>query len=160
MKKAINEKAVEKGKKKDRQLWQTLAQTYHLQLRSFGRFLLNWNLSVSQYSVLRQVAEAKRMSQKELAQKLLVSKGNVTQLIVKMEKAGFIQREQQWKTKYLSLTEKGNSVYHQLQPEQESYFTDQFQILTKKEEKQLIKLLQKIMPEESEENVNNRDHMN
>lgn len=153
MKKAVSEKTAEKAKKKDRQLWQILSRTYHLQLRSFGRFLLNWNLSVSQFSVLRQVAEAELLSQKELAQKLLVSKGNVTQLIVKMEKAGFIQREQQWKTKYISLTEKGHSVYQQLQPELENYFTDQFQALTKKEEKQIIKLLQKIMPEDNRENT-------
>ncbi|WP_010631200.1 MarR family winged helix-turn-helix transcriptional regulator [Sporolactobacillus vineae] len=147
MKKAINEKTVDKGKKKDRQLWQTLSQTYHIQLRSFGRFLLEWNLSVSQYSVLRYVAESERISQKALAQKLLVSKGNVTQLIVKMERSGYIRREQQWKTKYISLTEKGYSVYQQLLPEQEDYFAGQFQSLTKKEEKQLIKLLHKIMPE-------------
>jgi Transcriptional regulators len=97
--------------------------------------------------VLRHVAESERISQKDLAQKLLVSKGNVTQLIVKMEKAGYIQREQQWKTKYISLTEKGYSVYQQLLPQQEGYFADQFQFLTRKEEKQLIKLLQKINPD-------------
>ncbi|WP_239984838.1 MarR family winged helix-turn-helix transcriptional regulator [Sporolactobacillus pectinivorans] len=137
-----------KAQNRSQQLWLFLSRTYHLQLHSFGVFLKKWNLTVPQYEVLKRIAEQKRISQKDLAEKLLVSKGNVTQLITKMENSGYIYREREWKTKYLSLTEKGLALYQNLLPEQEDFFTLRIQSLTKKEQKQLIKLLKKLYDEE------------
>ncbi|TGA97065.1 MarR family transcriptional regulator [Sporolactobacillus shoreae] len=148
MKKLAKENAPDKVKKRNRQIWFLLSRTYHLQLRQFGLFLKKWGLTVAQYEVLKRIAEQERISQKDLAEKLFVSKGNVTQLITKMENLGYIHRDQEWKTKYLSLTEKGLTLYKNLLPEEESYFTLRFEGLTKKEQKELVKLLQKIYDEE------------
>lgn len=133
-----------KTQNRSQQLWFFLSRTYHLQLHSFGLFLKKWNLTASQYEVLKRIAEQERISQKDLAEKLFVSKGNVTQLITKMENLGYIHREREWKTKYLSLTEKGLALYQNLLPEQEAFFTLEIQGLKKKEQKQLIKLLKKL----------------
>src|SRR5699024_12560627 len=75
-------------------------------IRLNNQHLKQWNLSTAQFDMLVQIGVHERLTQKELGEKLLVTKGNITQLLSKMEKLGWIERERQWKTKYLSLTEK------------------------------------------------------
>ncbi len=49
----------------------------------------------------------------------------ITQLLSKMKELGWIKREQEWKTKYLSLNEKGKELFHKvvLIPIQERFQT-------------------------------------
>ncbi|MCO7125745.1 MarR family transcriptional regulator [Sporolactobacillus shoreicorticis] len=124
--------------------WFYISRTYHIQLKRYSQFLKTWSLTPSQYEVLVNIRESGRMSQKELAEKMFLTKGNITQLIIKMENEGYISREQEWKTKYIRLTEKGNQLLDRIRPEQVNYFSQQFQGLTKKEQKRLIKLLKKV----------------
>lgn len=56
--------------------------------------------------MLAQVGGHNRLTQQELGNKLFVTKGNVTQLLNKMEQLEWILREQEGTTKYISLTEK------------------------------------------------------
>ncbi|MCI1882022.1 MAG: MarR family transcriptional regulator [Sporolactobacillus sp.] len=132
-----------KIRKTSSQLWYMLARTYQFRARDYGRFLKRWQLTIGQFELLRSVAGHSRISQKDLAAELLMTKGNITQLVVKMEKLGYIFREQQWKTKYLMLTEKGTTLYRTLEKERQHYFADAFGRLTKKQQKQLIKLLKR-----------------
>ncbi|MFT8309568.1 MAG: MarR family transcriptional regulator [Sporolactobacillus sp.] len=125
-------------------LWFYLSRAYHIQLKRYSQFLKTWTLTISQYEVLEKIGESGRMSQKELAEKMFLTKGNITQLIIKMEKEGFISREQEWKTKYILLTEKGNELLNQVLPERKKYFAQQVQGLTSKEQKQFIKLIKKL----------------
>lgn len=127
-------------------MWPVLSRTYHIQLRAYSLFLKKWDVSVPQYELLVQVSRQDQISQKQLAENLSVSKGNITQLMNKMESLGYVQRRQEWKVKYVSLTEKGKELYNSISLEQKTYFTDQFKELTKKEQKQLIKLLRKLAP--------------
>ncbi|MET1249699.1 MarR family transcriptional regulator [Sporolactobacillus sp. STCC-11] len=134
----------EKPAKTGLQLWSQLSRTYHRQLKYYSHFLKNWDLTISQYEVFVKIGENGRMSQKELAEKMFFTKGNITQLIIKMEKEGYICREQEWKTKYILLTDKGKEMYKRVVPEQKQFFLQQFKVLTKKEQKHLIKLLKKL----------------
>ncbi|CAH0281759.1 putative HTH-type transcriptional regulator BA_1941/GBAA_1941/BAS1801 [Peribacillus sp. Bi96] len=91
-----------------------------------------------------QVGSHERLSQQELANKLFVTKGNITQLLSKMEELGLIKREQEWKTKYLSLTEEGKKFFHEVVPQQEHFQASQFSNLNDTEKQQLLDLLSKI----------------
>ncbi|MGG2017430.1 MarR family winged helix-turn-helix transcriptional regulator [Bacillus sp. S10(2024)] len=125
-------------------LWFRLSRVYNQSIRESNQHLKKWNLSVAQFDVLVQVGSHEKLSQQELADKLFVTKGNITQLLSKMEGLGFIKREQEWKTKYLSLTEKGKKLFHEVVPSQEHFQVAQFSKLDHEEKKQLLDLLRKV----------------
>lgn len=125
-------------------LWFRLSRFYNQSIRESNIHLKEWNLTGSQFDILAQIGTNERLSQQELADKLFVTKGNITQLISKMEKNGLVKREQEWKTKYLSLTDKGLTLYHQVVPLQEQFQAAQFESLNQQEKKVLLELLRKI----------------
>jgi DNA-binding MarR family transcriptional regulator len=57
---------------------------------------------------------------------------------------GLIRREQEWKTKYLSLTEKGQALFDSVVPVQEQFQAAQFSKLDREERRQLLHLLGKL----------------
>lgn len=125
-------------------VWFHLSRFFNKSIRISNQHLKEWDLSSAQFDVLAQVGANKRLTQKELGDKLLVTKGNITQLLVKMEKMGLITREREWKTKYLSLTEKGRELYDDVVPRQETFQASQFCNLNRTEQQQLLELLKKI----------------
>jgi len=125
-------------------IWFRLSRIYNKSIRESNQHLKKWNLSIAQFDVLAQIGSQKRLSQQELADKLLVTKGNITQLLSKLENLGLIKREQEWKTKYLSLTEKGKELFEEVVPLQEQFQASQFRKLDQEEKKQLLELLRKI----------------
>ena len=74
--------------------WVSLARTYRLGSRRQGRVLAALGLTVPQFDVLatlfRSPAEGLRMG--ELSARLLVTEGNVTGLVGRMETAGLVAR--------------------------------------------------------------------
>ncbi|WP_334075464.1 MULTISPECIES: MarR family transcriptional regulator [Paenibacillus] len=125
-------------------VWYRISRIYNRSLRASNQHLKAWNLSVAQFDALVQIGAHKRLTQQELADKLLVSKGNITQLLAKMEELGWIRREQEWKKKWLSLTDVGRELYRQAVPEQERFQASQFEGLSREEKQQLLALLRKI----------------
>ena len=103
-----------------------------------------WNVSAAQFGVLAQVGGHGRLTQQELGNKLFVTKGNITQLLNKMEQLEWIRREQEGTTKYISLTEKGKALYEEIVPPQETFQAEQFQNLNVEEQHQLLQLLKKL----------------
>lgn len=87
-------------------LWFRLSRFYNRSIRETNQHLKKWNVSAAQFDVLVQIGGNDRLTQQELGNKLFVTKGNVTQLLNKMEQLDWIQREQEGTTKYISLTEK------------------------------------------------------
>ncbi|MFD2615367.1 MarR family winged helix-turn-helix transcriptional regulator [Paenibacillus gansuensis] len=125
-------------------LWFRISRFYNQSIRESNQHLKQWNLSAAQFDILVQIGSHERLSQQELADKLLVTKGNITQLLGKLEEAGWIMREQEWKTKYLSLTQKGKEMFDEIVPKQEQFQASQFSGLALEERKQLLALLKKI----------------
>lgn len=125
-------------------VWFRISRIYNRSIRESNQHLKKWNLSAAQFDVLVQVGSSEKLSQQELADKLFVTKGNITQLLNKMEELGLIMREQEWKTKYLSLTEEGKELFHEVVPNQEQFQAAQFSGLNNEEKKQLLDLLRKI----------------
>ncbi|MDM5210915.1 MarR family transcriptional regulator [Peribacillus sp. NJ4] len=125
-------------------LWFRITRIYNQSIRESNQHLKKWNLSAAQFDILVQIGSHERLSQQELANKLFVTKGNITQLLRKMEELGLIKREQEWKTKYLSLTEEGKEFFHEVVPKQEHFQASQFANLNETEKQQLLDLLNKV----------------
>ncbi|MFC9778287.1 MarR family winged helix-turn-helix transcriptional regulator [Paenibacillus chitinolyticus] len=125
-------------------IWFRLSRVYNQSIRQSNQHLKAWNLSAAQFDVLVQVGSHERLTQQELADKLLVTKGNITQLLSKMEELGWIRREQEWKTKYISLTAEGQALFDEVVPQQEQFQASQFDGLDREEKKQLLELLKKV----------------
>ncbi|WP_424767612.1 MarR family winged helix-turn-helix transcriptional regulator [Paenibacillus sp. sgz302251] len=125
-------------------IWFRLSRVYSQSVRETHQHLKKWGLSAAQFDMIAQVGVHDRLTQQQLANKLFVTKGNITQLLGKLEGQGLVQREQEWKTKYVSLTEKGKELFNEVVPMQEQFQASQYNGLNQAEKKQLLELLKKI----------------
>ena len=132
------------SKRLDLMLWFRLSRIYNQSIRLSNQHLKKWGLTAAQFDVLVQIGMNHKISQQELGEKLFVTKGNITQLLQKMERMELIHREQDWKTKYISLTEQEKELYQEVVPAQEAFQASQFKNLTIEEKKQLQHLLKKL----------------
>lgn len=111
-----------------------MEHTAHAHLRCAG-------LSVAQFDVLAQVGAREGCTQQELANALLVTKGNVTQLLDRMEEAGLLTRRQEGRAKRVCLTDAGRRLRDRVVPEHEAVMAGLFDSLTDEEQRQLLGLL-------------------
>ncbi|MES9682793.1 MarR family transcriptional regulator [Bacillus sp. AFS001701] len=139
-----NEASANKSKNLAVLLWFRLARFYLKNVRESNNQLKKWGLTTAQFDVIVHVGRNKRLTQQELADKLVVTKGNVTHLLKKMEELQWIKREVEWKNKYLSLTELGQKMHEEIVPSQDEFQQAQFSKLTEEEQLQLLTLLRKL----------------
>ncbi|HLJ67183.1 MAG TPA: MarR family transcriptional regulator [Chloroflexota bacterium] len=102
------------------------------------------NLSMAQFDVLARVGAAEGQTQQELADSLLVTKGNICQLLDRMEQAGLIERRQEGRANRIFLTTSGRELYLQAVPAQERLIDELFCPLSVGEQAQLLDLLRKL----------------
>lgn len=124
--------------------WMRLAHVFQKIDRASEVHLRPWNLNVAQFDVLARVGAAKGITQQELADRLLVTKGNISQLLDRLERRGLLKRCQEGRTNTLSLTEEGQQLYAQVVPAQEEMVAQHFSALTSQEVNQLLHLLRKL----------------
>jgi DNA-binding MarR family transcriptional regulator len=125
-------------------LWTRLARSYVRNIRLAEGRLRGWDLSVAQFDVLAQVGAHERIAQQELAQRLLVTQGAITQLLDKLERRGLIERCPDGRLKRLALTEAGRRLRDSVVPGQEQFQVEQFAALSYEEQRQLLALLCKL----------------
>lgn len=106
--------------------------------------LHTWGLSTAQFDILAQVGAAHGITQQELADSLMVTKGNISQMLDRMEKLGLLQRYQEKRSNNLILTAKGQALYERAVPAQEGLIDKQFSALSTEEVSQLLQLLRKL----------------
>src|SRR5258708_36503085 len=106
--------------------WMRLARVYQKIDRVSVVHLRPWDLSVAQFDILARVGAAKGITQQELADRLLVTKGNISQLLDRMEQHGLFTRCYEGRSNTLSFTEKGQQLYAQVVSFHEEMFTDTF----------------------------------
>jgi DNA-binding MarR family transcriptional regulator len=121
--------------------WLRLARVFQKVDRASAEHLRAWDLSVAQFDVLAQVGADEGITQQELADRLLVTKGNICQLIEKLERRGLIRRRQEGRANHLFLTEEGRRLSHEVVPAQERMIAAQFGVLALEEQHQLLALL-------------------
>lgn len=124
--------------------WLRLARVFQKIDRASVLLLRPWDLNVAQFDVLTQVGASQGITQQELADRLLVTKGNISQLLDRMERLNLLKRCQEGRTNTLTLTETGQRLYEQVVPTQEKMIAEQFSELTGEEVEQLLRLLRKL----------------
>ena len=123
--------------------WMRLMRVYHKVERRSAERLKGWGLSVAQFDVLAHVGATEGITQQELADSLVVSKGNVCQLLDKMEGRGWISRVQEGRANRLFLTDEGRRLFEDVVPVHEADIAERFSVLSEADQAQLHELLRK-----------------
>lgn len=124
--------------------WLRLARVYHKVDRATAQLLKPWGLTVAQFDVLVQVGAAEGLTQQDLAHKLLVTKGNVTQVLDRLEKDGLVERRQRGRANLLYLTTRGRSLHDEVRPMQEKMIGATFGGLPPYEQTHLLTALRRM----------------
>ena len=124
--------------------WLRLLRVVQRGERYLGERLKRWGLSNAQFDVLAHVGAAEGITQQELADSLLVTKGNVAQLLDRIEKRGLIERRSEGPTKRLFLTDEGRWMFDEVVPAHEDLICERLSVLSEEEQKQLLDLLRKL----------------
>src|SRR3712207_6546191 len=121
--------------------WMRLARVFQRVERDWGEHLRGWDLNVAQFDVLARVGVSEGMTQQELADSLLVTKGNVCQLLDRMEGRGWISRRQEGRANRLFLTDEGRRLFDAVVPDHEALIAERFSALSPEEQDRLHELL-------------------
>lgn len=107
-------------------------------MRQFG-------ITAAQFEVLNQVSTYQPITQSDLATKVTVSHGGISRMLTRLEQDGYIQRKQEWKTKWISLTSQGEAKMQGVFIHQLAFQTSILnESLTADEQKSLYKLMTKL----------------
>ena len=109
-----------------------------------GERLRGWGLNNAQFDVLAHVGAAEGITQQELADTLLVTKGNVAQLLARMEERGWILRQREGRTNKVLLTDRGWRLFKEVVPAHEAFISDRLSVLSHVEQRELHRLLRKL----------------
>ncbi|GLC89244.1 MarR family winged helix-turn-helix transcriptional regulator [Lysinibacillus piscis] len=108
-------------------------------------FLKRFDLTTAQFDVLIQIKTYAPLTQSQLADKVTVTQGGMSRMLARLEKEGLIERKQQWKTKAISLTAKGEQIIDTATPNQLQFQTSFFEeVLTEEELKSLYTVMTKL----------------
>lgn len=124
--------------------WLRLFRVFQRIDRASSEHLRSWGLSTAQFDVLARVGTSRGITQQELADRLLVTKGNISQLLDRMEKLGLLRRCQERRSNTLVLTEQGQALYERVVPAQEKLIAEQLVALSPAEVSDLQRLLRKV----------------
>ncbi len=118
----------------------TINSAVNLSLSKFG-------ITESQFNVLDALYHLGPLSQKELANKLLKSGGNITMVIDNLEKAAYVERRRGTEDRrifFVHLTKKGKRRLEEILTVQANFIKNEIDRLSKMEQVELQRLCKKI----------------
>ncbi|OQY82740.1 MAG: hypothetical protein B6D41_17890 [Chloroflexi bacterium UTCFX4] len=124
--------------------WIHLLRIHHQVQRRESAHLAQYNLTLPQFDVLAQLAREEGITQQTLADRLLVTKGNVCGLMERMAEQGWIERRadpDDRRAYMLYLTPQGEMLARQVLPAQNRLIAQLFGRLTAEKQKALLDLL-------------------
>jgi MarR family transcriptional regulator, organic hydroperoxide resistance regulator len=128
-------------------VWVSLARVSTLLERRFAQALAAHGLSLSQFDVLATLWHGEGITQQELAERLLVTKGNVVGLIDRVSAAGWVERRcdpEDRRANRLYLTDAGRTLLSNVFPCHTADVCKAFGRLTEAELRQMHQLLEKL----------------
>lgn len=126
-------------------IWLRLMRFTNLSNQLSNDSLKPFNLTTAQFDVLMQIQVYQPLTQTELAEKVTVTQGGISRMVARLEKEGYIVRKQDWKTKTISLTEKGEVILEMAFPVQLAFQSSFFdEALNKEEIKTLYTLMTRV----------------
>ncbi|EGQ22673.1 MarR family transcriptional regulator [Mammaliicoccus sciuri] len=138
-------------------IWLRLARFTHQSNLLSNDFLKQFDLTTAQFDVLMQISTYQPLTQSELAEKVTVTQGGISRMLARLEKEGLIERKQDWKTKTISLTKKGQDKLDnafEAQLEFQSSFFDES--LSEEEQKTLYSLISRVQKNSEKKKLSNR----
>lgn len=108
------------------------------------RYFRGQGLNTAQFDVLARIGATSGITQQGLADALLVTKGNISQLLARMEHDGLVARRHEGRTNCLFLTGRGQALVARVVPEQEALIAELFTPLSDDEQRELLRLLRKL----------------
>lgn len=126
-------------------IWLRLTRFTHQSNLLSNDFLKQFDLTTAQFDVLMQISTYQPLTQSELAEKVTVTQGGISRMLTRLEKEGLIERKQDWKTKTILLTNKGQEKLDhafEAQLEFQSSFFDE--CLSKEEQQTLYELMSRV----------------
>ena len=128
-------------------LWVTLARCYQTFARESSHHLASHGLTTAQFGVMEALYHLGPTTLGALAGKLLVSSGNVTYVMDRLEKLGYVVRErcaEDRRVYWAKLTEKGRAVIDEVFPDHARHLARVTEHLGVDEKAQLRELLKKL----------------
>lgn len=126
-------------------IWLRMARFVQRSNQISNEFLSQSGLSIAQFEVLNHIKVYQPVTQTDLGSRLLVTGGGISRMLSRLESCGLISRETEWKTKYISLTDKGRALLDTIYPDQVRLQASMFDdVLTDEEQKQLYTLMRKV----------------
>lgn len=104
-------------------------------------------LTISQFGVLEALLHLGPLYQRDLAEKLLKSGGNITLVIDNLEKRDLVKRDRQLHDRrciIVSLTEKGQQLISEIFPSHVAAIVKEMSILTASEQEELGRLCKRL----------------
>ncbi|HEV2123513.1 MAG TPA: MarR family transcriptional regulator [Chloroflexota bacterium] len=124
--------------------WVRLERVFHRIDRRAAENLREWNLSVGRFDILNHAGLNDGATQQELADALLVTKGNITQLLDALECEGLLRREKCGRVNRIHLTDEGRRLRDGAVDSHIQVLTTAMNVLTEEEQQQLGALLRKL----------------
>ncbi len=124
--------------------WLRLLRIYQKIDRRTAETMKSWGLSVSRFDVLNHAGAQEGRTQQNLADSLLVTKGNVTQLLDAMVRDQLLYREKCGRSNRVFLTDRGRELREASLRDHDARICDEFAVLTVEEQETLLRLLRKI----------------
>lgn len=129
-------------------------KTFVKLMRSANRVAIDCNsvivanhLTESQFGVLEALYHLGPLSQKQLAEKLLKSGGNLTMVVDNLARNGLVTRERRLDDRrfyWVKLTEKGEKLIAEVFPEHAELIAERMQVLSDEEQLRLQELCCKL----------------
>ncbi len=106
-----------------------LVRVVHLIGLAGAQELRAYGLTPAQYQILVLVHRNPRVVQRELTEVLGVTKGNVSQLLTRLQDAGLLDRTPEGAANRIALTEKGKALTRELMPAHQRFLARSFSAL-------------------------------
>lgn len=126
-------------------IWLRISRFTHQSNLLSNEFLKTYKITAAQFEVLNQVSIYQPITQSQLAMKATVSEGGISRMLTRLQQEGYIQRKRDWKTNWISLTEKGQMKMQEVFEHQLAFQTGMVdECLSKEEQKTLYLLMSKL----------------
>ena len=131
----------------DFELWQNIRDIYRAALKRLNAKLRKERITFSQYSVLLALSRNGPTQMSKLGEHMLVAPANVTGLVDRMEKKGFVRRRRHERDRRLYVieaTEKGSRIFKSISSRFRQYTGNLGSTLTREERNSTLAALRKV----------------
>ena len=131
----------------DFELWQNIRDIYRAALKRLNAKLRKERITFSQYSVLLALSRNGPTQMSKLGEHMLVAPANVTGLVDRMEKKGFVRRRRHERDRRLYVieaTERGSRIFKSISGRFRQYTGNLGSTLTREERNSTLAALRKV----------------